>query len=211
MKRRDLVVSMMCLLSIIALGCAKKEGDAKTGAESDAASAAAPAAKQIALVSRNPSQNATPFGLEVGYATLAGFKEKYPNAKVLKTVPNNVSGGTHLQVEPSVLGMDGLHDVSLSFDKSNILSCVVMVLDKDPKGITSTLSEKYKLVSSKIDDFMNYGNALLEKGDSEIRIESEHVSHVMIVVYGSKQFLKEQDQAKAAESQQHQNEQKNKL
>ncbi|QWV94797.1 hypothetical protein KP004_06360 [Geomonas oryzisoli] len=155
----------------------------------------APSVKAVPLIIRNSPQNPTPLGLEVGYATRRGFTQKYPSATVFQAVPNTVTGGVNLQVEPGVFGIDGVQDVALSFDRYDVLTGVVLVMESIPKATLMSSLHQFKLVQDNIDPSGDVGNALFQKGDCEIRVELEPVSKSVVVIYGTKSFLEKNDQA----------------
>lgn len=142
------------------------------------------------LVSRNPLMNAAPLGLEVGYANLAGVKQKLGGIASLNNTGSNMhSGGVMLESNGQGLGVEGLSHVLLVFDKNETLIAVVMRMRKDLNATYRKLADKYKTVNRNIDEFMGNGNAKLEKGDSWIVVDAPHLSFDMEVIYSKKDFM----------------------
>lgn len=128
--------------------------------------------------------NAAPFGVELGVATMEQVKTTLgPNVKSEDSGPNAYTKGPMFDVDGTTLDVEGVQKVRFVFDRSNVLAGVIVLMNKDPKGLYKTLSAKYKPVSNKIDNFMNYGSARLEKGDSVILIEAPHLDFSMEVDY----------------------------
>ena len=143
----------------------------------------------VSRVTREPALNAAPLGLEVGYATLGGVKEKLGGLTQLEEQgTNQYSGGMMLSSDGEGLGIDGLSKLLLLFDQSDVLVGVIMTMPKDPTGIYQKLSGKYKTAENHIDAFMNKGSARLEKGDSWVEIDAPHLSFEMSVLYMTKQL-----------------------
>ncbi len=94
-----------------------------------------------------------------------------------------------VSTDGSALGVEGVQSVLFIFDKSDVLAGVLVTMPKDPVGIFKTLSTKYKVVSNRIDSFMKYGSARLEKGASVVDIDAPHLSFSMEVRYMTKSFV----------------------
>lgn len=134
-----------------------------------------------------PAINAAPLGLELGKATVADVKARIPNAADVGQ--NKYSKGKQMSASGNGLDVEGLKQVVLVFDKSEVLVAVEMNMNKDAKGTGTILASKYKLVQNDIDSFMNYGYARFEKGDSFIDLNAQHLSFDMTVTYGTKTFM----------------------
>ncbi|MEW6022513.1 MAG: hypothetical protein AB1807_10270 [Pseudomonadota bacterium] len=132
--------------------------------------------------------NAAPLGLEIGKATAADVARLVPKPERAGT--NRYSGGAQWQTDGNEAGLEGLKRVDYLFDRSNVLVAVEMTFSKNPKGMMKLFSGKYKLVSNKVDDFMNYGSARYEKGDTYIDINAPHMSFDMTVTYATKALMK---------------------
>ncbi len=132
--------------------------------------------------------NAAPLGLEIGKATTADVARLAPKPE--RTGTNRYSGGAQWRTDGSEAGLEGLKRVDYLFDRSNVLVAVEMTFSKNPKGMMKLFSGKYKLVSNKVDDFMNYGSARYEKGDTYIDINAPHMSFDMTVTYATKALMK---------------------
>ncbi len=134
--------------------------------------------------------NAAPFGVELGVATMEQVKAMLgPNAKREDSGQNQYTKGPMFDVDGASLNVEGVKLARFVFDQANVLAGVIVIMDKDPKGLYKTLSAKYKPVSNKIDKFMNYGTAHLEKGDSVILIEAPHLDFTMEVDYITKSLM----------------------
>lgn len=164
------------------------------------------------IVSRVEPVNAAPLGVEVGYANLEGVRAKFSGiTKLQDDGINQYSGGPMFTSNGDGVGLDGLTNLVFIFDQNNILSAVLMTLPKNPIDVFAKLSGKYKVVENRIDKFMNYGSAKLEKGETTIVIEAAHLSFKMSVNYLTKQLAGEiARQSDDAQRQKHQ-EQTNKL
>lgn len=184
------LVAVVALLQITA--CSSQHDDAKPAkaapaVESKQASPAPHPAPPVEIrTSRETPLNATPLGLEIGFANLAGVKKTLPNV-----VFDEARGefGVKWQSTGEGTGVDGITGLMLFFDPDNTLIFLSMTLPKDPKGLLGKLSGKYKVAENRIDNFMNYGNARLTKGDSVVVIESQHLSFAMDVSYTTTAFL----------------------
>ena len=164
------------------------------------------------LYSRDQPVNAAPLGLEVGYANLAGVKEKLGAVTRLEDKGiNQYTNGVMLASNGEGVGVDGLSSLLLIFDKENVLAGVVMTLPKNTKDVFEKLSGKYKPVENRIDNFMNYGYARLEKGDSWVEVDSQHLSFEMDVRYLTKQLMADFKRQSAEDNARKQQEQSDKL
>jgi hypothetical protein len=128
--------------------------------------------------------NATPFGVEVGVAKLLEVQKQIGSQASLKqTGINRYSGGKMFEADGSSLNIEGVETVTLIFDQSDILAGVLVSMPKDPKALVKTFSGKYKLISNRVNDFMNNGYAKFQKGDTIIEINAPHMSFNMEVRY----------------------------
>ena len=163
-------------------------------------------------VSREPALNASPLGLEIGYANLSGVKQKLGSMTSLSEAGTSEhTGGKIFSSDGQGLGVDGLSKFITVFDKSETLVAVIMTMPKNVDSTYSKLSEKYKPVSKNVDEFMGYGSAKLEKGDSLIILEAPHLSFAMDVVYATKEFMATSERNAAAAKAKKEQEQKDKL
>lgn len=148
----------------------------------------------------NAAKNAEPLGLEVGVVNYSQVeKELGTKTTLTESGINKFSNGRMFSAEADGLGIDGLNQVGLIFDQSDILVGVILTMRKDPKGVYQTLSGKYKTVTNRIDNFMNRGYAKLVKGESIIEVDAPHMSFVMEVRYLTKGFQAAFDRATKAE------------
>lgn len=208
-------IRCLAVLAVLAMmvGC-EKQAEVKPSASptSQVALTAPKPQPNSVLVSRETPVNAAPLGIEIGYANLAGVREKLGGStKLEETGTNRYSGGPMLESNGDGLGVDGLTSLLLIFDKNNVLAGVVMTLPKNPKGIAEQLAEKYRMVDNKIDTFMNKGYARMEKGDSVVEINAPHMAFTMDIRYLSKQFLADYQRESAEEVARKKQDQVNKL
>lgn len=144
--------------------------------------------------------NAAPFGLEIGAATLAqAQKELGGSVSLTSQGQNKYSAGPMYQVNGASTGVEGVNSVLLIFNASNVLEGVIVTMRKDAKAIFKTLSAKYPVVSNNINDFMNFGSATLRKGDSIIEIDSPHLRSDMEVRYVSTSLMNQFQKTTASE------------
>jgi hypothetical protein len=134
--------------------------------------------------------NAAPFNLEIGAATLAQAQKEFGGAPSLAAKgQNKFTAGPMYQVAGKKTGIEGIQSVLLIFNTRNVLEGVVITMPKDPKSMFKSLSAKYQLVSEDIDGFMNMGSATFRKGDTIIEIDAPHLSFQMEVRYLSKSLM----------------------
>jgi len=124
---------------------------------------------------------------------------------------NQYSGGLMFVSNGQGLGIEGLSSAQFIFDSNNILVGVILSLPKDAKGMLESLSGKYQVVDNKIDNFMNYGYALLGKGDSLVEIDSPHMSFAMEIRYLTKKLLADFKQQSSNQETQKKKDQLNKM
>jgi hypothetical protein len=165
-----------CILTVLMLAtlsaCSKAELAAMpsalvANANTQQVSKAGPA------TSRSEPQNVAPLGLEVGYANLEGVKAKFAALTKLENRGiNQYSRGPMLVSNGEGVGLEGLSELLLIFDKDDVLSAVVMTLPKNPTDVFGKLAGKYQVVENRIDKFMKYGTAKLAKGDTIVEIEA---------------------------------------
>jgi len=157
-------------------------------------------------------KNAEPLGLELGVVNYSQVERELGSQSALtQTGINKFSNGRMFSAEAESLGIDGLNQVGLIFDQSDILVGVILTMRKDPRGVYKTLSGKYKTVTNRIDNFMNNGYAKLAKGDSIIEVDAPHMSFVMEVRYLTKGFQAAFEKATKAEDAENQKRKANAL
>lgn len=157
----------------------------------------------IALVSQFAFAvgNASPFGVEVGVATLSEVQKKIGSqTRFQQTGVNKYSGGKMYEANGSGLNVEGVDMIAFIFDPAEVLAGVLVSMPKDPKSLAKTFSGKYQVVSNRIDNFMNYGYAQFQKGDTVIEINAPHLSFEMEVRYITKKLMKAFLQQSDAES-----------
>lgn len=154
-------------------------------------------ASQIAFA----AGNATPFGVEVGIANLAEVQNKIgTQTRLQATGVNKFSGGKMFEADGSGLNVDGVNKLTFIFDPADVLVGVLVSMPKNPKELAKTFSGKYQSVSNRIDNFMNYGYAKFQKGDTVIEINAPHLSFEMEVRYITKKLMAAFLQQSEAES-----------
>jgi len=208
--------SKRILASLIIAGlCACSKPDAAStpsGTAVTASGSTQPISHAETAVSRAEPLNAAPLGVEVGYANLEGVKAKFSGVTKLENDGiNKYSGGPMLSSNGDGVGLDGLSNLTFIFDKDNVLAAVLMTLPKNPTDVFAKLSGKYQVVDNKIDKFMNYGNAKLEKGETVVVIEALHLSFDMSVRYLTKQLSAEFMRQSESDEKQKRQDQTNKL
>jgi len=130
------------------------------------------------------ANNATPFGVEVGVATLADVQKTIgTKTRMSESGINKFTGGKMFAADGAGLDVEGVNGITFIFDQANVLAGVIVKMPKDPRSLAKTFSAKYKLVSNRIDNFMNYGYAKFQKGATIIEIDAPHLSFDMEVRY----------------------------
>jgi len=144
--------------------------------------------------------NAAPFGMEVGVATLKQVKEEIGATSGLVEVGiNKFTEGPMYKTDGAGIDVEGVNSVLFIFDTKQVLAGVIVEMPKDPSGVYKTLSSKYKVISNKIDKFMNNGYAQLRKGGSIIEISAPHMSFSMEVRYVTDALMKSFNQTTQTE------------
>lgn len=145
--------------------------------------------------------NAAPLGLELGVATVQAAQTQIGDRTSIRDAGiNKYTGGKMLQASGAGLGVAGLREVTLIFDKSDLLVGVIMLMDKRAKDTYKTLAAKYSVKENKIDNFMDYGYARFTKGASIIELSAPHVSFEMEVRYLTKGLLAAYEKKRDAEA-----------
>jgi hypothetical protein len=203
---------LVLLLALILAACGKTEATEKASSVEGSGKAAQSEPVSSPRVSREPALNASPLGVEIGYANLSGFKQKLGSmSKLTEAGKSDHTGGVILTSDGQGLGVDGLSQLLAIFDKNETLVAVVMTLPKKVNDTYSKLAQKYTPVSNNINSFMDNGSAKLDKGDSLIMIEAPHLSFTMDVVYATKTFMADFERNTAEAQAKKQQEQKDKL
>ena len=146
---------------------------------------AAPAAANAGQV----ADAASPLGLTLGRATLADVRTKLGAQTHLADEGTNAySNGPMLRTDGAGLGVDGLSNLVLIFDRNHVLAGVLMTLPKAPTDMMRRFAGKYKLVDNQVDTFLDKGYARYSRGDSVIEIDAPHLSFTMEVRYLTRQL-----------------------
>ena len=129
----------------------------------------------------------SPFGLEIGKATIEDVKAKY---KLTHTGTNKYSKGDMYTIDTSQINFDGLKDVTLIFSQDDVLLAVLTTLPKTKfESLMNGLGGKYKLVSKQI-PFVGNKSAKFLDGNTEITLDSPHLSFQMSMNYINNELLK---------------------
>lgn len=148
--------------------------------------------------------NPSPFGLELGKATVADLIDKY-TTELLGV--NSYSNGLMYDLTPSELGLNGLQQARVIFDEDGKL---VAVLTKLPKhrfdDLYSMMRGKYRVKSQQI-PFVGNKKVVMQDGDTEITLEAPHMSFEMEMNYINEGFMRSfREQLKREEEQKRQRE-----
>lgn len=128
-----------------------------------------------------------PFDLEIGKATVDDVKGKY---KIVSAGINKYSKGDMYDLTPSELEFDGLQSARVIFNEKNILMAVILNFPKNKfDQLLPSLNEKYKLISKDI-PFVGNKRAKFSDGNTEIALNSEHLSFNTTLDYISYDLLK---------------------
>ena len=153
--------------------------------------------------------NPTPFGLEISKATFSDVIDKYPSIKEAGT--NKYTEGRMIYLNPNQLDFDGLKDALLVFTKENKLSAVILTLPKNKfDELYKTLNDKYKLVSKEI-PFVGDKNAKFINDNTEITLNSPHLSFDLELTYADKNLADLYKKTKKNENEQNKEKQKSQL
>lgn len=148
----------------------------------------------------------TPFGLEIGKATLKEVKSKY-NAR--KSGINKYSGGE--MYELSGIDFDGLQNVEAIFSKDGRLLALLTTLPKEKFNyLLDSLAKKYQLMS-KNTPFVGNKIAKLTDGNTEITLEAPHMSFAMHMNYINKDLWEAYEAQSSSEEQQKQQKEESQL
>lgn len=159
------------------------------------------------LVSAAAWADPSPFGLEIGKATITQMQSKY---KAEFNGYNHYSNGKMFKLETGQLGLNGLTDALAIFDTSEKLVAVLLTLPKHRfDAMFSSLNSKYVLQSKQI-PFVGNKKAVWKDGKTEVTLDAPHMSFDMSLNYINQAFYKrylnqsskEREQAKQKESSQ---------
>lgn len=114
---------------------------------------------------------------------------------------NKYSNGKMYSVQGQAYGVAGLSNALFIFDQQDLLSGVVLTMDKNRfDDIKKILDEKYRLVSSQV-PFVGNKSAKYRDGDVQIEINSPHLQFEMSVIYLNEKLRKNFEMISASESQ----------
>lgn len=152
--------------------------------------------------------NPAPFGLELGKATIQDVKQKYD--ATLKGI-NKYSLGKMFSLPPGQLGIDGLKSSTVIFNREGKLIAVLNTLPNYKfDSLYSSLRSKYQVQSSDI-PFVGNKKVVMKDGDTQIILDSPHMSFDMELNYINDAFLKAVRQQQQQERQQKQSRELNNL
>lgn len=161
----------------------------------------------LSLVSLS-SYAANPLGFEIGKATYDDVQASLSNMLTLDHAGiNKYSGGKMLVADnPEILGYNGLDKVTLVFDNKNILTAVMMRLERNDKGrrdagfmyVYKRLNEKYLPVFRNLKP-MGRMTAGFTTTDHNVKINmiAQQSSNMFDLQYLSKKFWKRYETVKA--------------
>lgn len=126
----------------------------------------------------------SPFGLELGKASIKDIEAKYKISSQKKT-----SFGTLVTVQPKPLGLEGLTAAEFSCDDNGIIEAIFLKMKRERfDAMYNMLSEKYKSTTKNI-PFVGNKMVEFEDGDSVISLISEHLSFEIDIEYITKKLL----------------------
>lgn len=127
-----------------------------------------------------------PFGLELGKATVAQAKAKY---RLKSDGTNKYSQGPMFKVEPSSVQLDGLQQMTLIFNKQQVLVGVMTTLPKAQfKPFHEMLSKKYRVTSEEV-PFVGDASVKYKSGGTQIELDAPHLSFQMSMNYFRNELL----------------------
>lgn len=141
----------------------------------------------------------SPFGLEIGKATIQDVKAKY---SAHSTGINKYSNGEMYSLNVSNMNFDGLQKVTVIFSKDGKLLAVLSTLAKSKFDyLLNSLSKKYRLVSKNI-PFVGNKSAKLIDGNTDITLDAKHMGFKMEMNYINKDLWKSYESQSNRENQQ---------
>ncbi|MEY2891111.1 MAG: hypothetical protein RJA98_1019 [Pseudomonadota bacterium] len=144
--------------------------------------------------------NAAPLGLELGVATLTQVRKALAGRTQLDDGgTNSYSQGPMLKSDGEGLDIEGLSELTLIFDRQEVLVGVLLTLPKTEgfgdlqnggfKKVVKQLSSKYKLVR-KAEPFVGDAYAEFNQGQSVIQLDAPHLGFEMTLNYLQVDFLR---------------------
>jgi len=141
----------------------------------------------------------TPFGLEIGKATIKDVKKKY---KAHHSGENRYTGGDMYSLDTSIIGIDGLQSATAIFDKKNRLVAMLTTFSKNKfQFLFDTMRQKkYKLAKKNI-PFVGNKTAQFTDGKTTVYLDAPHLSFEMSLNYIDNKTYKEFQKAQQQEKQ----------
>lgn len=141
----------------------------------------------IICLSLSVSADPSPFGLEIGKATVNDLKKKYKYKFANK---NLYSGGDMYSIDVNSIGIEGLQKATAIFSKDETLLAIFTTFPKHKfEYLYGMLSKKYKLQNKNI-PFVGNRSAKFVEGRSTILIDSPHLSFDLSMNYIDNNFIK---------------------
>ena len=141
-------------------------------------------------------ENAKPLGLELGVATYEQVTKVLGAQTSLENVGTHLaSGGPVLRAKGEGLGVDDLSDVTLVFDRKNVLVAAELDFPKTARiggsggsfaKMANQLQSEYRPVA-RSEPFVGDASAHYKAGDSTV-LAAPHMSFTMSLTYTTRQF-----------------------
>ncbi|UXZ54237.1 hypothetical protein LOS15_15720 [Halomonas sp. 7T] len=130
--------------------------------------------------------NPAPFGMPIGELSI---QEAEAQLSLRPAGTNEYSGGRMFTAPVAQFSFEGLQEMTLVFDQDEQLVAVLATLNKQRfDALFNGLSERYRLFSSQR-PFVGNKMANFEAGNTEIHLDSPHLSFQMTLSYLEKGFL----------------------
>lgn len=131
----------------------------------------------------------SPFGLEIGKATIKDVKQKY-SAK--SEGFSNISNGEVYSLDVSEISFEGLQSVLVVFSEDDRLLSVQCKLSQSKFNyLFDILKDKYLLIDANINDKSDKIYANFKDGDTEILLFTSRYDFQMDMSYSHKDFNRE--------------------
>ncbi|MGX9456187.1 hypothetical protein ACWU37_03850 [Photobacterium damselae subsp. damselae] len=151
------------------------------------------------LVTPFAYSNPSVFGLTLGQTSEQVLQEKYHATLSGK---NNYSHGNMYSIPVDEVNFEGVSEITVIFDKDKKLSAVFVSLPKSQFDYTmKILDKKYKIVRKDI-PFVGDKLAIYKNGESEVMLNSPHLSFEALLVYRTNVFINSIHKIKEHEKQQ---------
>lgn len=155
-----------------------------------------PLATTSKMLARDPLVNAAAFGIEVGYANLAGLAQKFP--KIQGALSKATQDGEYsvFVADGSLFDLEKLKRVKFTIRTDNqIIVSINLVMEEHSSEMVETLTAKYPLIAN-IKGYSPDRHLLLGKGDSRVEILGNYVPSSLEVRYQTTAFYEALQQQK---------------